>query len=100
METRTLVFAWGFPSRLQGGEFHPVPNTLNAQIMTLDYDSLVTVPGGLNAVLMAPLSVRKQTDHPKFARRRYTKCYVSRCFDEPHGPSDTLPLWIHSVTVP
>lgn len=59
---------------------------------TLNHNPLVTVAGGLDAVLLVSLIVREQTEHPKIARGRSAKAAVSGRFDELHGLSDKVPM--------
>jgi hypothetical protein len=57
----------------------------------------VTVACGFDAVLIAPLSVRQQTDHAKIAGWRHAKGDATSILVEPDGLSDAILMGIHSV---
>jgi hypothetical protein len=61
----------------------------------LDGDSLVTVGGGFDSVLIAPLRFRKQPDDPKITDGRRAKFEAPGSFIELHSLSDTISMGIH-----
>jgi len=57
-----------------------------------EHDPLVTVAGGLKAVLVVSLIVREQTENPKIACEHSAAAAALRWFDEPHGLSHAVSM--------